>query len=106
MARLARTPRRRALRAGRGTGPSAAGVSRHVNAQRQVWVPRTITRAAIIEKMSPDSDTGLALRDPELSRHPVGCLVAVAVPEIVHHVVAALDHRKHARARHRLRELL
>src|SRR6185369_6674284 len=47
-----------------------------------------------------------SLLSSELRRHPVGGLVAVAVPEVVHHVVVALDHRQHARTRDLGGELL
>src|SRR6266702_3844200 len=49
---------------------------------------------------------GLALWRAKLRRHPIGGLVAVAVPEIVDDVVAAFDHREHAGARDGGGELL
>src|SRR5260221_2462037 len=48
----------------------------------------------------------LSLRRAKLRRHPVGSLVAVAIPEIVNDVVAAFDHREHAGAGDRGGELL
>src|SRR6266581_215442 len=48
----------------------------------------------------------LSLWRAKLRRHPVGGLVAVAVPEVVDDVVAAFDHREHAGARDRRSELL
>src|SRR5947207_10667382 len=48
----------------------------------------------------------LPFRGAKLRGHPVGGLVAVAVPEVVDDVVAAFDHREHAGARNGRGELL
>src|SRR6266513_5175299 len=50
--------------------------------------------------------SGLALGRAKLRRHPVSGLVAVAVPEVVDDVVAALDHREDAGSRDGGGELL